>query len=116
MKRFLIAAALVLGGCSNLTPEQEQLREQGRPFLVGQSEGLKAYRWDIPLRQDTKTLYFIAGAPTTECAGSEETSCITVDASAVGGSSGQRGPLTEAAFQAMAKLTPEERLALGVTR
>src|SRR5690606_18591047 len=98
MKRlFIICCALVVSGCSDLTPEQEQSRQQGRPFLIGQSDGLKAYRWDIPKRDGSKILYFVAGATTHTCSSDGE-NCVTVDASGIG-KIGQ-GPISETAFQA----------------
>lgn len=112
MKRLLItcAAAMVVSGCSDLTPEQEQSRQQGRPFLIAQSDGLKAYRWDIPRDGAAKTLYFVSGSITESC-NSEGENCETVDASGI-----RNSPISEAAFQAMSKLTPEERIALGMTQ
>ena len=105
-------AFLLLAGCENMTETQKTLRDRGRPYLIGESDGLRAYKWEIPTgNSNTEDLVFIVGNSTNHCASSERSSCKTVDASMIG-----QPVMTEQAVQAMAKLTPEERRALDLTR
>lgn len=113
MRLALIAAvALALAGCENLTETQQTLRDQGRPYLIGEADGLRAYKWEIPRgSNNSEDLVFIVGSATRHCSTDDRSSCKTVDASQVGSP-----VMTEEAFVAMARLTPEERRALGLTR
>lgn len=109
---IIAAAALALAGCENLTDAQEKLRDQGRPYLIGEADGLRAYKWEIPRGSNaSEDLVFIVGTVTEYCSGSDRDTCNTVDGSQIG-----RAPMTEASFVAMTKLSPEERRALGLTR
>lgn len=113
MRLALIAvAALTLAGCEGLTDQQQTLRDQGRPYQIGESDGLKAFKWDIPQGNgNTEEMVFIVGMSTQWCSNSEQASCKSTDASNI-----NRAPMTEEAFAAMAKLSPEERKSLGLTR
>lgn len=108
----LIAALAVVGlaGCENLTDEQQVLRDQGRPFLYAEADGIKAYRWDIPQpgTNGSTTLYFIPGATTREACGNRDNNTCPVTAA---------GPAVAPPTPreaALAKLTPEEKQALGI--
>lgn len=108
----IAAAALVLAGCENLTDAQSTLRDQGRPYLIGEADGLRAYKWEIPRGSNgSEDLVFIVGAATQYCSGSDRATCKTVDGSQIG-----RPVMTEESFAAMSKLSPQERRALGLTR
>ena len=113
MRTALIAlAALTLAGCDSLTDTQQKLRDQGRPYQIGESDGLKAFKWEIPQGNgNSEDLVFIVGTATEWCGSTEKSSCRVTDATNV-----NRPPMTEEAFAAMAKLTPEERKRLGLTR
>ncbi len=108
---IIAAAALALAGCDGLTPTQQELRDQGRPYLIGEADGLRAFKWEIPKSHGTEDLVFIVGTATEWCRTTDQDSCRMVDATQVG-----RPVMTEEAFAAMAKLTPDERRALGITR
>lgn len=109
---LLAVAALTLAGCDSLTDQQQTLRDQGRPYQIGESDGLKAFKWDIPQGGgSTEEMVFIIGTSTQWCSNDEKASCKSTDATNVG-----RAPMTEEAFAAMARLTPEERKSLGLTR
>lgn len=69
-------AALALAGCDSLSESQKTLRDSGRPYQIGEANGLKAYRWDIPRGSYTTTLYFVVDEDgpvhtTTHCNGDE---------------------------------------------
>lgn len=107
-----VVAALTVAGCDSLTEQQATLRDQGRPYQIGEADGLKAFKWEIPRGGgNTEEMVFIIGQTTKWCRNDEQASCRSTDASNVG-----RAPMTEEAFMAMARLTPEERRALGLTR
>lgn len=109
---IITAAALALAGCGELTDAQKTLRDQGRPYLIGEADGLRAYKWEIPTGRNSSTdLVFMVGTVTEYCSGSDRSTCRTVDATQVG-----HAPMTEESFVAMTKLTPEERKALRLTR
>lgn len=109
----LIAALSVVGlaACENLTPEQQQLRDQGRPFLYAEADGLKAYRWDIPQsgNNSATTLYFIPGATTLgdDCGSKDARTCPVTAA-------GPNVTVPTPREAALSKLTPEEKQALGI--
>lgn len=112
MRIALIAvAALAVAGCDSLTDQQATLRDQGRPYQIGEADGLKAFKWEIPRGGNTEEMVFIIGQTTKWCRNDEQASCRSTDASNVG-----RAPMTEEAFTAMTKLSPEERKSLGLTR
>lgn len=113
MRLAIIAvAALTLAGCDSLTDAQKTLRDQGRPYLIGEADGLRAFKWEIPTGGgNSEDLVFVMGAATETCRTTDKSSCITVDATQVG-----RAPMTEESFVAMTKLSPQERRALGLTR
>lgn len=113
MKLALIAAvSLALVGCDNLTDAQTTLRDQGRPYQIGEADGLRAYKWEIPRGSSSSDdVVFIVGSATKYCSTDDRSSCMTVDATQIG-----RPVMTEQAFAAMARLSPQERRALGLTR